>query len=71
MSLLTQAYLLEKYGPLLTVDHLAEILHLEPRTIRNQVSARTLGVDSVKQGNSRLFRVADVANYIDGMRVAA
>jgi hypothetical protein len=25
----------------------------------------------VKQGNSRLFRVADVANYIDGMRVAA
>lgn len=67
MSLMTTAYLLERYGPLLTVDDLSAVLHLEPGTIRNQMSARTLGVQPVKQGSKSLFRAEDVAKHIDAL----
>lgn len=33
MSLMTQSYLLEKYGPRLSVDQLAEVLWFKPQTV--------------------------------------
>lgn len=72
MSLLTQAYLLEKFGPLLTVEQLGAVLHLEPRTVANQISARTLGLPVIKRGKTPLFAAADVAGYLDTLpKVAA
>lgn len=44
MSLLTQAYLLDKYGPRLTIDQLGSVLSIEPRTIYNQISANEFKV---------------------------
>lgn len=71
MSLVTQVMLAEKYGPLLTVQNVAEVLHIEVRTVQNQHSAETLGFRGVKRGQALLFHVADVADYIDALRQAA
>lgn len=40
MSFLTTAHLLDKYGPLLSEKNLAEVLHMEPGTVRNQRGSR-------------------------------
>lgn len=36
MSFLVAAYLMQKYGPLLTEAELAEVLKMEPGTVRNK-----------------------------------
>ncbi|AEA61678.1 hypothetical protein [Burkholderia gladioli] len=41
MSLLTRAYILEKYGPRMTLAQLAQLLLMSEGTIRNQISAET------------------------------
>ena len=71
MSLVTQVMLTEKFGPLLTVQNVADVLHLEVRTVQNQHSADTLGFRGIKRGQALLFHVADVASYIDSLRKAA
>lgn len=38
MSLLTQAYLLEQYGPRLNLDHLAALLEMKKITIHDKVA---------------------------------
>ncbi|MCK0508462.1 hypothetical protein [Aromatoleum anaerobium] len=68
MSLLVHAYLLEKYGPLLTVAQLSEVLHLAPGTVRNQLSARTLGIPVIRRGQIPYFHSQDVAVYLDKIR---
>lgn len=71
MSLLTQAWLLEKYGPRLTIDQLAEVLDLEPRTIYNQISATTFGIATYKDGSKRFADMRDVSAYLDDCRKLA
>ncbi|TYC54724.1 DNA-binding protein [Zoogloea oleivorans] len=70
MTLLVRAYLLDKYGPLLTEDQLAEVLHAEPGTLRNKRSAGLLGIPVVRHGQKPLFHIEDVANLIEEMREA-
>jgi hypothetical protein len=70
MSLLTTAYLLEKYGPLLTEDQVGETLHLSGKTVCNQRVLGLFPIPSSKQGNRVLYHAADVAEYIDSMRHA-
>lgn len=71
MTLLVRAYLLDKYGPLLTEDQLAEVLHCEPGTIRTQRSAGNLrALPVVRHGKKPLFHVEDVASLIEEMREA-
>jgi hypothetical protein len=71
MSLMTQAYLLDKYGPRLSVDQLAEVLGLEPRTVYNQVSAKTCRVKTYLDGGKRFADVRDVAETFDALRATA
>lgn len=68
MTLLTAAHLMDRYGALLTVEQLSEVIRLEKRTIANKMSARTLGIPVCKQGRVPLFRAVDVAAYIDGLK---
>jgi hypothetical protein len=68
-SFLTQAFLLEKYGPLLTAAQLGEVLHLGEKSVMNHVSAETLGVVPAKR-RPLLFHAADVARLLDSMRSA-
>jgi hypothetical protein len=67
-SLLTTAYLMERYGPLLTEEQLGEVLHLAAGTVRNQRVRGELPVRGVKTGAHWVFHAADVAAHVDGLR---
>lgn len=71
MSLLTAAHLMDRYGPLLTENQLAAVLHAEPGTIRNQRSNGELGIPCIRRGKTPLFHAEDVARHIDAIRSAA
>lgn len=71
MSLLTQAYLLEQFGPRLTIDQMAEVLGLKPGTIYNQVSAQTFPVPTYVEGGKRFADYRDLAAYLDECRSRA
>lgn len=70
MSLLTTAYLLEKYGPLLTEEQVGEVLHMAAGTVRNQRVLGSFPIRGVKSGGKVVFHAADVAEHVDGMRGA-
>lgn len=67
-SLVTQMLVAERYGLRLDTKRLAEVLGLSEGTIRNRISARTLGVPTYEDGGRRWADYRDVASYIDRMR---
>lgn len=67
MSLLTRAYILEKFGVRLTMAQLATLLALSEGTIRNQVSAETFPIPTYKEGAARFAAYDAVADYLDRM----
>ena len=67
MKLLTQAYILEKFGPRLTMAQLATLLCLSEGTIRNQVSAECFPIPTYKEGAGRFAAYDAVADYLDAM----
>lgn len=71
MSLLSQAFLLDKFGPRLNVDQLAAVLDRKRTTIYNQVSAGTFEVPTYLDGNKRYADYRDVATYLDACRERA
>lgn len=71
MSLLTQAYLLEQYGPRLSVDQLAKVLDRKSTTIYNQVSAGSFEIPTHLDSNRRFADYRDVATYLDECRARA
>lgn len=71
MSLLTAAHLMDRYGPLLTEEQLAAVLHIEPTTLRNQRSQGSLGITCIRRGKTPLFHAEDVARHIEAIRSAA
>ena len=71
MSMMTTAYLLERYGARLTIDELAEVLRLGVPTVRNRLSAGTLGVRTYTDGDRRFADALDVPGYLDTMRAKA
>lgn len=68
MSFLTQAWLLEKYGPRLNVEQLSEVLGLAAGSIYNQVSAGRFPVPTYVDGKQRWADYRDVASYLDSCR---
>jgi hypothetical protein len=71
MSLLSAAYLIERYGLRLTVEDLAEVLDITPGAVRNQVSARTFPIPTYVEGNRRFADYRDVAAHFDAARAKA
>jgi predicted DNA-binding transcriptional regulator AlpA len=71
MSLLTQAYLLDKYGPRLNIEQLAEVLGMAKGTIYNQVSAQTFPVPTYVDAKQRWSDYRDVAAYLDQCRATS
>lgn len=67
MSLLTRAYILEKFGPRMTMGQLATLLAMSEGTIRNQVSAETFPIPTYKEGAARYAAYDAVADYLDTM----
>lgn len=68
--MLTTAYLMERYGPLLTEADVGEVLHIAPGTVRNQRVRGELPVRGVKAGSQWVFHAADVAAYVDSLRAS-
>jgi hypothetical protein len=64
MSLLTEAHLLDKYGPLLTHDEVAAVLRMSTGTLRNRRSAGTIKLASVEGLGQIVFAAHDVAALI-------
>ncbi len=71
MSLLTRAYILEKFGVRLTMGQLATLLAMSEGTIRNQVSAETFPIPTYKEGAARYAPYDAVAEYLDTMSARA
>jgi len=68
MSFMSQAYLLDKYGPRLTMAELAEVLGVAHGTLRNRLSAGTLKCRTYYDGGTRYADFRDVAEYLDQCR---
>ena len=71
MSFLTQAFLLERYGPRLSTAQLAECLGLAEGTVRNRISSGRLPVPTYLDNGSRWADYRDVALYLDDLRSRA
>lgn len=68
MSLLTQAYLLDRYGLRLNIEQLAECLGMAKASIYNQISAETFAVKTYIDGGKRYADYRDVAEHMDACR---
>lgn len=71
MSLVTQAFILERYGLRLSIPELAAVLGIEPKTLYNKVSAGTCPVPTYVDGGKRFADYRDVAKHFDAMRAKA
>lgn len=61
----TLEFLCKSYPPTLTVEQVSEITSEQPQTIRNLVSQGRYRIPSFKIGRKRVFRLVDVADFID------
>lgn len=71
MSLMLQAYLLEKYGPRLGTEELAEVLGMSPRTLGNKLYRNEVPVPTYKDSGKVWADCRDVAEYLDACRAKA
>lgn len=71
MSLITQAFVVEKYGMRLNMEQLAEILDVKKSTLYNQLSAGTCPVKTYMDGGKRYADYRDVAKHLDDCRELA
>ena len=68
MSLMTQAWLLDKYGPRLSVDDMADVLKIARQTINNHISQNCFVVPTYRENGKRWADYRDVSDYIDRCR---
>lgn len=71
MSLITQAYIVERYGLRLSVEQLAELLGMAKGSIYNQISAGTFPIPTYVDLGKRCADYRDVAAYLDECRSRA
>lgn len=71
MSLLTQAYILETYGPRLDSKQIAEVLGITVPALHNQISDGTCPVKTYKQGGRTWADYRDVSESFDRLRELA
>jgi hypothetical protein len=73
MSLLTQAFIIERYGLRLNTDQIAELLGITKPALYNQVkiSAGTLKLKTYVDGGKRYADFRDAADYFDAARASA
>ena len=71
MSIMTQAFVAEKYGLRLTVDQLADVMGIARNTIYNQLAKGEFKVATYMDGGKRWCDYRDVATYLDDCRSRA
>lgn len=70
-SLVTQAFIVERYGIRLGIEQLAEVLGISKGAVYNQLSAGTLPVKTYLDGGKRWADYRDVAEHLDACREQA
>lgn len=65
----TEDILIERYGPLLTVEQLADLLQREPQSLRNALRLETNALAPLARMRRRIgrrmyFEAGDVADFI-------
>lgn len=68
MSFLTQAYLLDRYGPRLSMAELAHELGWALKTVQNHAAAGKLPIPTQRDAGGRWADYRDVAEYFDSVR---
>ena len=71
MSLITQAFIVERYGLRVSAEQLAEILGISKATLYNQISAGTCPVKTYLDGGKRFADYQHVAAHLDACRLTA
>lgn len=71
MSLITQAYIVERYGLRLNAEQLAEVMGITKPALYNQLSAGTCPVKTYMEHGKRWSDFRDVAEYLDRCRETA
>ena len=71
MSLITEAYIVEKFGLRLNVEQLAQLLGITKPALYNQFSAGTCPVKTYIDGGKRWADYRDVAAHLDQCRAIA
>lgn len=68
MSLLTQAYILERYGPRLGADQIAELMGITKPALFNQISSGQCQMKTYLEGGKRWADYRDAAAFFDEVR---
>jgi hypothetical protein len=71
MSFLHQAWLLDRYGPRLNLEQLAEVLDMAKGSLSNRIYRGEIDLPTYLDGGRRFADVRDVAEYLDRMRQSA
>ena len=71
MSLITTLFLLEQYGPRLSMDQLAKVLGLATATLHARIGRGELDIPTYVDGKLRWADTRDVAEYLDRKRQEA
>lgn len=71
MSLMTQAYILETYGPRLNAEQIATVLGITVTALHTQRSRGNLGVRTYVEGGRVWADYRDVAAFFDEARSLA
>jgi hypothetical protein len=68
----TELALLLHYGqPTMTLEQVADLMRLTPRSLENQHYERRCPIPMFKVGSKLQAHITDVAEYIDGQRAGA
>ncbi|MDO8770464.1 MAG: pyocin activator PrtN family protein [Burkholderiaceae bacterium] len=65
------ALLLTYDRPVMTLEQVAELMGLSPRTLENNIYAQKCPIPMFKLGNKWHGHITDVAGYIDEQRAVA
>lgn len=71
MSMLTTLFLMEHYGPRLSMEQLAQVLGLAVATLHARIARGELGIPTYVDGKMRFADTRDVAEYLDRLREQA
>jgi hypothetical protein len=71
MSMITEMWLLEKYGPRLGTEELAEVLLVTVKTLGNKLYRGEVPIPTYKDHGKVVADFRDVAEYIDKRRAEA
>lgn len=71
MSLITTLFLLEQYGPRLSMEQLAKVLGLAATTLHARIARGELAIPTYVDGKMRFADTRDVAEYLDRLRAEA